>query len=429
MFGSQKIVDLRLNNAHPESQAPVRKKTFPQKHSGEKTILLPLFNTKVFVIFIALLTFIFAVLIGMILPKAQVKITSRVNSQDLEIKTWVSREVAQINQENKTIPGDPVRFKIKKEQTFDTTGEKEIVERAKGQIVIQNNANEVLSLKQGAKLTDNSGNKYSLSTAVKIPATGSATANANTNASPTTSPGSATGDIIADGTGDKYNLKEGASLNIPGLEDSNFFGLITVQVKKGLAVGANKKVRFVSRDDLNRAQEELSAQAKEAGLQELRNRFQGLSQKDFPPETLRIEDSNFTANLTENQEGPNFQAGLEASFFALAFSPNDLTAMVKELIEKNQKEKNGTVTLVSYTPIEIDPLENKMEISAKVKYSQTNTAEVDAIRKQIVGKSKKEALEYLRSNRDFSDYSLETWPSWLPGLPLLERRIQVEIIR
>ncbi|MBM3256089.1 MAG: hypothetical protein FJZ04_01290 [Candidatus Moranbacteria bacterium] len=429
MLGSRKVVDLRLNPPREKAGVNMQKKIFAAKSSAPKTIILPLFNTKVFITFLALLTFVLAILFGVILPKAQVKIVSRVNSQDLEMKIWVNREVAGINQENKTIPGDPIRFELKKEKNFNTTGEREAVERAKGQIIIENSSSEPLSLKQGAKLIDSSGNKYSLLSAVKIPATGSANANtnSNTNTNIAGSSGSASGEITADGTGDKYVLKEGASLSIPGLEDSDFFGLVTARVRKDLVAPSSKKVRFASREDLDGAQKELTAQAMEEGLKELRSRLQDSSQKDFPPEILKIEDSSFTSNLTENQEGSAFQASFQANLFALTFDKNNLAALTKKIIEENQEEKNGTVTVSSYTPVEINPLENKMEISAKINYKEVDTIEAEEVKRQITGKSKKEALEYLRSNRDFSDYTLETWPSWLPGLPLLERRIQIEI--
>lgn len=438
VIGSGAIVDLRSNSPREKSDfSPTKEITrqpnpFPQKN---RTVLLPLFNTKLFLAFLIFIFLTLGILAGVILPDAKLEIKPRNNSQDLEIKALVSGEVTQTDIDNKTIPGDPIRFKITTEGDYPTSGEKDSIEKSGGKVTITNNSGEPLSLKQNATLVDKNGQKFFLVSPTTIPAgelnnNSNSNSNSNENTNSTVSLktfGSASVSIIAEKSEQSYVLKEGTELSLPGLADSSFKDAISVKVSKDFTAGTSKKINYLSAEDLQKAQKDLTEQAKQKALEEFQNKYGNIMGKLFSVDSLQTENTNFITDKKENEETENFHASLETDFFVLLFQENNLSEMAKNLIERNQDQKNGIATVKSYTPIGVNSLENKMEISAQINYGTSTQLNLEDIRKQIINKSQKEVTEYLNNNREIESYNLHIWPSWLPFMPILDKRIEIKI--
>lgn len=456
---SGKIVDLRLNpeKISESSQAdlqttrlPVLRRMFQpaspelrrdkqgeplnqggsRQQKGRKVVLLPLVNIKFFSLFVSVILLALAVIVGIIIPDARVVIKSNVNKSDLTINFWVSGEVSQIDVNEHMIPGKPIRFKVMEEKSFPTSGSREIKENAQGQITIYNKTGNPLSLKQNALITDGSGRKFYTQVPALVPAGETASSNSNDNTGAAVAEikaGSATVAIRAEGTGKEYNLKEGAALNIPGLADSDFGSGITVEVKKEVVGGESRTVKTVTREDLENAKTELVNKAREDSRAELEKNLNADTTMIVKPEILSVEDLAYTASKAEGEEADTFNANLAATFFAVAFTRKDLEDLSKNIVEENSSVKDGNVAMNDYSLTEAKPLENKMEISANLSYQRTVQLDVAEIRRQLVAKKKSEAEEFLRSNKDIAEFTLDLWPGWPARLPLLERRIKVEI--
>jgi len=430
--GPGKVVDLRGASTPLFTVPEFTKKKKPEK--GEREIILPLFNVRLFLLFILGILFVMAIIAGIVLPEATVSIKNKVSEDQFRLAVWADGEVSQIDPGEKVIPGKPVHLKISGEQVFPTTSEKEIKESAQGRVVVYNKGDKPLSLKQGALLEDESGKKLLTGTPITVPAakksdnvndnTNSNNANSNSNSSQTSVPGSAVVSVSVEGEGKTLNLKSGTSLDIPGLKDSEFSGLVTAEVKEEIVGGKKKKVKTVSREDLEKAKEELINRARQNSLNKLEESV-GLS-GGISPESLAVEDASFVSDKKENEEADYFKAVSEVTFFAVAFNKEDLESLAQNIV-KNGREEEGKAELLDFRIGESKPLENKMEINSTIAYQLANQIDESEIRKALVAKKKQEAEEYFKNRDDVELFSVAVWPGWLNHLPILERRIKVNI--
>lgn len=433
--GPSKIVDLRSGNqtvAQPspnDLRATISQENFSKNAQKEKkVVLLPLINIRIFSLFVLIILVILMVLAGIIIPDAHVTLKPKVSESNISLKATVSGEVSQVDISERIIPGQPVRFKINEEKNFAATGTKEIKVNAQGQVTIYNNNEAPLSLKQNALLTDSSGKKFYTQAPILIPAGIAGSANSNTNSNEASiKAGVATVTIQGEGIGADYELKEGAKLTIPGLAQSDFGSGVTVEIKKAVSGGENRTVKVVTREDLDKAKAELLDKVRQDSLGELENALGADSAKIAKPDSLKEEDITYTTSKAEGDEANSFNANLAVNFFTLAFSQKELNEMGKSVIESESSQKGGTVSMKNYQVNDAQPLENKMEISADLSYQIKSQIDEVLIRKELVAKKRNEAEEYLRGNLDIEQFTLDLWPSWPARLPILERRIKVEI--
>lgn len=430
VVGSGKIIDLRSRTPLINFPKLSQEKNFKKKG---KEIILPLFNVRLFIFFIIGITAALMIIIGIIMPEATVAIKPKQSSDNLNLKVMVSGEVSQIDAGQRIIPGKPVHFKVSEQETVNTTNTKQIQENSQGQVTIQNQASEPLSLKANAMLTDSSGKKFYLTAPVTVPAAkqdnsnSNANANANTNApvAVASTPGNASAGVSAEGVGKDYNLKEGASLTIPGLKGSDFESSVTVAVKKDIAGGESRTAKTVSQEDLDNAKQELIDKAKQESFSQLSNNLDAEAVKQVKPENLYLEDVSFSADRSAGDEADSFNASASVTFFTLAFPQQDLQSLAKTIVESDSEEKNGTIKINSYEISDAKPLENKMEISTNLDYQVKSQVDAGEIQKFLIAKKSKEAEDYLKGRTDIDQYTLSLWPGFIGHLPILEKRIKV----
>jgi len=431
--GPGKVVDLR-GASTPLFTAPELVKEKKLKKKGRE-IILPIFNVKLFVFFFLGILVVLSVLAGIILPEAVVNVKTKVSEDQLKLTVWANGEVSQIDPKEKIIPGEPVHFKVSEEKIFLATNEKEIKENAKGRVAIYNRGDKPLSLKQNALLVDGSGKKLFTEAPITVPAakkndnvnsnTNADNINGNDNSSQNLVPGNTVVSVSAEGLGKEFNLKAGSSLDIPGLKDSDFSGLITAEVEEEITGGENKKVKAVSKEDLDKAKEELISKARQNSQGELEKNVGSIG--GIGPENLTVEDVSFVSDKAEGEEADSFKATSEVTFFAVAFAKEDLENLAKSIIEGEREEKEGRAMLINFQVGEIRPLENKMEINSTVSYQLTSQISGSEVRKILIAKRKQEAENYLKNRKDIEQFSVEIWPNWLNHMPILERRIKVAI--
>ena len=428
VIGSGKVIDLRATKSVLAGTAEFPTGKIPPK-SG-KEVLLPLLNVKLFVVFIIGILVILIILAGIIIPEANISITPKSTSDNLAMKFWASGEVAQADPGERTIPAKAAHFKVNEEKTFSATGEKQIQENSQGQVTVYNNANKPLSLKQNAMLTDSSGNKFYTTGPVTIPAAkpnSSDNTNTNTNSTGTVKAGSGSVAISAEKADKDYNLKVGDSLTIPGLSDGDYLGLVTVEISQEIKKGENRTAKIITQEDLDNAKNELTNQAKQDSPDQIKNNFDAAAAKLVRPEDLVTEDTVFNSDKKVGQEADSFTGQAEVSFFALAISQEDLQKLAKNLIESDREDKNGTVKINNYSISDPHPLENKAEISVDLDYQVVSPVDPNEVRKAVLAKKKSEAEDYLKGRSDIAQHTLNIWPNILGHLPVLERRIKIEV--
>jgi len=416
--GESKVVDLRSvsQNTFPEiPDVPKAKK----KTKKKDIILLPLFNTKLFFIFLFGLAVILAIVGGVIMPTAKVEVKPRTFTTEKEVKAGISEEISEIDWEEKIIPGKSIRFQMKEDRTFTTSSQSEVKQKAKGQVTVYNKASESISLKVNAKLQTASGKKYYTTSPIVVPGAASA------DVEGTSEPGSFTTEVVAGEAGEGYNLSEG-NLTIPGLADTEYEGLVSAKVVS-IKGGESRMAKVVSKEDLEGARNSLADSVKEKAKEKLPSYLSSGDKTDF--QTLYSENLAFTSSQQEGQEANEFKAEIEIDFFAMSFSENDLKMLSKRIVEADDEKENGKVEIVNFNLSEPKPLENRVELNSNIFYSLQSDVDTDKIKKGVTAKSENEAREYLNNINEIEGYELTIWPEWLKRVPVIDKRIEVKIAK
>jgi len=453
-----KIVDLRNSGFPPGETLEERKedtltRDFPEtKNSRKKLIILPIFNTKLFLIFLVGVLFALVLIVGIVLPSVEVKIKLKNLVSDLDVKAQVSGEVATSDLANNLIMGKPVHFKVKEEENFNATTESEAADKVSGQAVIYNKSKETLSLKAGALLKSSDGKRFITLSQVLVPgakvtsteasnsnsnnnsnSNSNANLNSNTNGNSevteTTEPGSVVVNVEAEKGGKEFALKSG-TFSVPGLAGGDFEGLVTGEVKKEITGGGTHRVKTVSKEDLEKAQASLREKAKADSASELQKSIQSNTEipQNFKALPVQIAEESFSANKKEGDEADSFSAMLEVSFYALFINEEDVKNLTKNLLKETDRDK-ATFEVKDYVVDQSLPLENKMSINAKTSYKIAQEINLEEIKKQITARRKQEVINFFKDNQNIESFEINLWPSFLPNMPLIEKRVKVEEIK
>jgi len=417
--GKSQVVDLRSVGEEPEisEKAGALRIQRVQKEKKE-IVLLPLFNTKLFFTFILGIAVVLAILGGIVLPSAKVEVKPRTFKTEAEVKVVVSEEISEIDFDEKVIPGKSVRFKLNKEKTFQTTSQGEVQEKARGQVKVYNNSETELNLRSNAKLETSKDNVYYTITSVLVPpaVTGSDGVSLES--------GTANVEIISAVAGSDYNLSSG-KLTFPNLDGREYVGSVWAEVIN-ITGGASRTTKVVSAEDLTNAKNELTEIVKSEGNTQISSYLETGYIVDN--NSMFIEDLSFTSSQLEGREAEEFKGSIEANIFAMSFREDDLKLIGKKIIEAEEEKERGKVEIQNFIMTEAKPVENRAELSANLTYTLRSNVDIDNIRKSITANSEQEAVEYLLGLREIEDYRLEIWPSWTKRIPVLDKRIKVEIV-
>lgn len=431
VMSSGKVIDLR-SRSMPLISYQIGNINQPAE-GKKREILLPLMNVKVFAIFFIGILIILAILGGIILPRAEITLTPQNKASQFEMKFQINGEIAEVNTATKTVPGKPIRFKISKEGQFTASAEKDIQEKARGQVAIYNNSEEPISLKQNTILIGASGKKYYTLSPLKIPGAvvgqdeGNANSNSQENQNSSLKSGSALVEVVSHEAGKEYDAKEGSPLVISGSSD-DLVNDLKIEVKRAISGGDERKVKYISTSDIENAKNSLTEELKKMSAEELNKNIDLNNKNLLYPKDLELENVIFSSSKAENEVAESFTASSEITFFTLSFSKEDLKSLAKKVVEEDKAEKNGSIDIIEFRPVNVNPLENQMEISANLSYKLKSYPDSGQISREIVAKKKSEAQEYLNRSNEIEKYDLKLFPRWLPWMPLLEKNIKVEVL-
>lgn len=453
---SGKIVDLRASRAVLTKEPLINLENLEQinrdlpetNQKSQKNIILPVFNIRLFLIFLFGILFVLAIVFVIVLPQAEIEVKIKKLSSDLDIKAEVSGEVAQFDPSNALIPGKPFRFKVKKEGGSGPSSQKEVKEKVKGQVVVYNNSDNPLSLKAGALLKSADGKRFISLDQILVPkakvkntdnqdntntnGNGNTNGNSNNNQNNNSSqnevrePGSAVLNVESEQGGKEFAMKSG-SLSLPGLSGSDFEGLVTAEVKKEITGGGVKTVNVISKEDIEKVKNELrndlTSSAASALIKEMESNSE--IQKNLKPLPPQIAEENFSTDKKEGDEADSFSATMEITFYTLFFNEEDIKSLLRKKLSEDEANK-ASLEIKEYSVEKSLPLENKAEINAKTSYTIVRNFDLNDVKKQVTARKKKEAEDFLKNNQNIESFNINLWPNFMPNMPLIDQRIKVK---
>ena len=376
--------------------------------------------SKLFIIFIIIAVIMVGLVGYLILPNAEVSITPKTEVINFDLSVIGSRSISQIDDILNQIPLQEVEVTKTKSKEFDTTGEEEINQRARGMITIYNEySSEDQTLLARTRFESSNGKIFRIPQSITVP--GAVISEGKIIAS------SLEVEIIADQPGDDYNISPD-DFTIPGFKGSpkfaGFYGKTTDSMSNGF-VG---KAKIVLSEDLKNAEAILIDELKQEVNQSMEDQFP--TDLRIVKDGLKEEVSNITSDVKEGDQADKFTMEIKITMKALLFKEEDLKNLVDlNLISKisdNKTPIRETQKINWDVPV-IDWEKGEVSFSLNVEENVSSKIDIDLLKKDLAGQDEVEVRKYLASHLEIEKARVSFWPFWVNEIPKQENKIKINI--
>lgn len=308
-------------------------------------------------------------------------------------------------------------------QTFKTTGQKNVGEKAKGTITLNNAwSSDSVPLAAGSKLTKD-GVAFRLTQAVTIPgATVSLVAGqAQTN------PGKIDGQIEAEGSGEAGNVAPGkfTITSIEAIKQSKIYGESTAK----LTGGSSRFIGVVSEEDLKTARATLEGELKNELKESIVAKAAGRIVLD---QAVKLEQIDEKSSKQVDEEAGEFELKLKGNLKAIVFTEEDFRkAFLNDLgqeIGEDHEVVFGPSDEITTTVEEADFENGRLQLRGLLKSQIAPKIDQAQLKQAIRFKSFPGTEKIIRDLPQVSDVEISISPrASLKRIPLLPTNVKFDI--
>ncbi len=291
-----------------------------------------------FLIIFAVLAFLIAGLISyLILPKAEIVIHPKYEEMEFDLSVVGSQDISQVDISLNKIPIQEIEVSKTVSKEFESTGEKELNEKAKGFVTVYNEySSSPQVLVATTRFESSNGKIFRIPDKITIP--GAKISEGKIIAS------SIEVEIFADEPGEDYNI-ESSDFTIPGFKGTAKYAGFYAESNSPMTGGSTEKIKVVSSEDLEKAEEGLS--------EEIKNEVRQALEEQIPTDLKTIESSLtedivIISTVKEEAKTDKFTLEIKAIIKVLLFKEKDVRNLIdlnvislipegKEPISKTQK--------------------------------------------------------------------------------------------
>lgn len=370
-------------------------------------------NKKIAVFVGILAGIVLLVLAYIFLPTAKVILNTKAQKTPINVQFTLDAGTKRSDPEAAIVAADQITTTKDLSAQYTASGKKDIGTKASGTITISNCSNsDDFTIPAGTSLSS-SGQKFTLNASAAVP--GAKFSNGNCSKA-----GTASGSITAAANGDSYNISNG-TFSISGY-DSKVTG------SGSTTGGSSKVVTVVTQGDIDKAKNEMIANATEGAKQELSKKGND-NQKVFA-DTFSSEVSNISATSPEGSESSGGTVSARVKYSELAAAKSDIDKVFEVQLKtqvpaNNQLYQTGSSDAI-YTVAKSTGDSAQMQAVGNAFYGQT--IDTEAVSKEVSGKSKKSAADVVQPKYpQVESVQVESTPALMPYLPFFANRIEVEI--
>lgn len=364
---------------------------------------------------------VFVYLIVWKVPKAQVKIV--VNSQPL-IKSLPIKVIEGFDTdvEERILKGYVVGTTLIDSLSRETTGEKLVGEKAKGEVKIYNKTTVDKKFTKGTMIIYDDGDKeyiYVLDDDVTVPARVDEEPDpADPDAIPISIWGDRKVEIVANDIGESYNLDKGKSLKFENHDKSNF----SVTVSEKVVGGSSKTVKIVTEEDKKAVADNLFEKISERVEEALIGELSGSQEMIYGSESVTLTSQEFSVEVGDEIDEVEVTQTVKAE--VLAYSSKDLDPLLDELLkdfvpegfELSTDEREVNVEILGNTDDSVLST-GIADLQVTLKSHVISIIDEDEIKEKLAGKSLSRAERILGSIRNVKTYEVEI----SPNIPFFQR--------
>src|SRR3989344_5513789 len=337
-------------------------------------------------IFLASAALVLLIVLFTFLGSAQVILKPQKQKLDFELPVTVSANAAEIDLNRNQIPGQFLSFKADVSKDFPTTGEEEVVKKARGEIMVFNNYNsDPQNLVATTRFESSKGLIFRIPRPITIP---------------------------------------GFANNTPKFE--GFYA----ESSKPMSGGTIGLSPIVTEQDFNSAKEAVTKEVLNQSLNGLKSKTNNLEIVD--PAKNEVTSLKSTVEIDDSAEGFAMSASAEAK--SIGFLKKDLLQIIEAFINKN-----GNLVLLKET-VNVEYKNVKFDFSAKGEESSTLTftaavkgeaatkLEENKIVEGLLGLKQDKIKDYLLSFKEIESARVILSPFWVKTVPKNNKEVHVKIV-
>src|SRR3989338_1852662 len=352
---------------------------------------------------------------------AEINITPKKEPLDVKLKVSSSDKFSSVDVKLNKIPGQLFNIEKTVIQTFATTGEKEVAQKARGKITVFNEYGTTPQpLIATTRFQTPEGLIFRTLKGITIP--GTKVENGKII------PGSMSVEVIADKPGQSYNISA-SKFNIPAFDerdDDGRYEKIYGKSNEAMKGGVIGKAKIVTESDFNTAKQTLSDQLKKDVEDSLKNQTSGL--KVINASAVKLKEPESTVKIDEVAD--NFTMTISGSIKTVGFKEDDMRDLVKQFIDKTQNlivipEK----LTISYDNMIVDEVGNTLTFTVNIGGTGYSKIDSDKIKTDLSGKNEKEIKDYFKETVATSVESARVIlsPFWVKRVPQDREKIKLQI--
>lgn len=380
-----------------------------------KKIKFPKINFNFNIFWIILIILPFLAVIPFIFASANVTLFVNPYRFEKTVETTLKTDASESDITSLVIPVKKETFNVDVKATVATTGQKTIGEKAKGEITIYNKLDKSQNIPKGSILTDSSGKKFELTTAVSI-----ASSSSDLNKGIITLGQTKTVVVAAD-IGPEFNLSSGSQLSFKDYPSTS----LIAKVESDFSGGVKQQIKAVGQADKTAIQSKIDEEITKA-IEDKINQTVG-SVSGVIKETIQSDKGNLDLSREVGEAAEELSGTVTASVSVFTISSSTKEAVIKQFLSGES----------DFNKINFD--QNNFSLGFKVKKITSNQAtttltvsgqslpkiDTPALQKTLSVKTIKQAGNTIKKivPRAYN-FHIE---SKLPLLPFNSKNINIEI--
>ena len=354
------------------------------------------------------------------LPKADISMWPSVTTLSFKQVVTADKTATGIDSTKFVIPAQYFEASKTESQDFPATGNADNTGLASGTITVFNKSG-ITSLKAGTHFMSDSGKLFVATNKIVLPLP--------KNSGSKVTPGTVTVTVQAVEGGDSYNIAP-ANFSVPGLKGTADYYNIYATSSVAMAGGYAGKVKKVTDDDIQGANDILVKKATDEAIADLK----GQVSSDYILLDGAISSSTVTAS-TPTKSGSvadkfTYQASVKAS--AIAFKKSDLDNLAKNYISSQVPQGDTLLDnsyQISYSAGAVDISGGKEMLNVNFSSGAYQNIDTNVAEISFMGKNASQINSVANSSfgGQISKVEINFWPFWVTSAPDNQNAVKVEL--
>lgn len=398
-----------------QERAPITARSHTLWGGGIKKPRIPRMFRRTMLFLVGGSVLVLALILYGTLGSAHVTIKPQKQELNFQLKISASTSATSVDASFNRVPGQ--RFSAKEEESgiFAASGQKEVVQKASGEITIYNKSPLPQRLVATTRFKSPDGLIFRIPETINVPAA--------TGAGSTFKEGAIKSAVYADRPGPEYNIAP-TTFTIPGFEGTPKHDDFYSKSDKLMTGGIIGPSKVVMEEDFSKAQEALTSKVKEKILQSLKSQAGGLkilesaAIKLLPPET----------NAKVGVAAENLQMKISGTADTLAFREIDVMELVKNYVgQKGDLELSEKELTITYSNPQSSADRSTLAFNIQVTGVAFAKIDQNKIAQDIEGMSENSIREYFKNKKEVESARVILSPFWIKSVPKDAEKIKLSV--